>query len=1009
MSTNMYPNYLYSCQMVAHGSEPWNRKVCLHFIDRDGIQRSFFLVDHDPFVLLRFVNTDIDNVEVAEESLQHILSSHNTKGSSDLQSILDRITSETQTPVVGFSNNRSDILFKVHLKEIYNRGKLTRAIDAHNETEHANDHVIVLHRRVNDIMSLLHETGWRLHTWYNLDISQTTSSGFIGNLFRQRLEMLPSFGGTVHLPILYFRISARSSTATRNNIFQPDHSISDDCVEVIQTTLRYMDEPSQHVEHAFMLGKDGVNNNTAPNTTYYKSEHTLLTAFTAWLQTYRPCIIVHMSEPFDQWSYVHFRMLRYGVKDTLSMFSNYKCAENTHMQSGEFRDLTCPGREIVDLLHVLQKFMITPNLDGYTIEDVVAHPSLLRRGSTSAEDTTMTVVFDTYQNIDTTFQPLHIKQEHTFRECHILRRLESDNSFVVNNIALSHSCDLSLGHIISRGQQTRVFSCFMREYCKQRLYLNHTILEQNYLTVKRHRADSSFPDKPWIKNPPLDSLTTKNALVVPAQKKPSVVAKVSVKKDPLQQLLMDNMRKHTTNPTANKKVVKKKRYGGGFVICPVPGFYHEARHSVVTLDFASLYPSIMCGYRICYMRVCYDSKWLTDPRATKEYIPLDDTTCCVMISHYDNVPVRSITDTLVWDVMKNRKQIRTRMKTVEDAFVKKSLDAQQLCCKVLQNAFYGACGSDTFAIPCTAIAASVCVIGQWMNKTVRHTALQRGCICVYGDTDSVMVQFPTDASLTTDDDILASIYTQAAALERDTTACFPSPNAVEFETMKRPFLMTDRKKTYAAFEYAPTDQGWKQTPSILVKGFTIKKRDRCSFVQLIGIELVRRLLTFEYTEDQLLYWFMETVNTTFLSSPNSEKALQPFIISCRLNDLYKQENVIGPWIASKYEEVSGMRPLPGKRLKYVIAMFSDGRKHYQSAVVPSVFVRDGMKLDVAYYLNKQLMLAIKQVLNRHVELYTKLQTRIDHKIQLEQNKQHGIRSVISFFTSTNNKRKFEER
>ena len=132
------------------------------------------------------------------------------------------------------------------------------------------------------------------------------------------------------------------------------------------------------------------------------------------------------------------------------------------------------------------------------------------------------------------------------------------------------------------------------------------------------------------------------------------------------------------------------------------------------------------------MRICYNRKWLDDPRATKQYIPLDDTTCVVLISHYDNIPVQTITDKLVSSVMKNRKEVRTKMKSVSDPFILQSLDAQQLCCKVLQNAFYGACGSDTFAIPCTAVAASVCVIGQWMNKTVRYTALLNGCICVYG-------------------------------------------------------------------------------------------------------------------------------------------------------------------------------------------------------------------------------------------------------------------------------------
>jgi len=1007
----MSPNYLYSCQLLAHKNEPWNRNICLHFVDCEGVQRSYVLADHDPFILLRFTNEDISDINTAEEYIQQILKPHNVElydkpnksGSYTKNGLANEISQIRQTPVVGFSNSRKDILFKIHLKRICDRGKLTKLLDNHNE--HSDEPVIVLHRRVNDIMSLFHETGWKLHSWYNLSIPPSalcTEHNDTGSLYRDNIEILPDYSAPVFLPILFVRISAHSSTATRTNIFRPDHTIEDDCVNVIHATIRHMNKDQHHIKHTFLLDKIPQRDDNNDVSTY-DTEMNMFKSFTQWLFKHRPGIVVHMSDPYDHLSYLHFRMKRYNMMEsTLSMFPDYICCENQHMQTGEFRDLTCPGRECVDILHVLQKFMITPNLDGYTIEDAVAHPSLIRRETSNDPYTSKLLdMIKSYQNIDTTFQSIRDKSHHVFLECHILMRLETDNSFVVNNIALSKSCDLSLGHIISRGQQTRVFSCFMREYSKQGLYLNHDVLEDNYVTIKMERKNSSFPDHPWLQNPPIESLTTSTK---PTQQ--TTLTDNNKNKTPntnmnALQYLMNNVKQQQTK---TKQKTKKKRYGGGFVIDPVPGFYHKARHSVVTLDFASLYPSIMCGYKICYMRVCYDKKWLHDPRAKKEYIPLDDHTCCVMISHYDGKPVQSITDILVWDVMKNRKKIRAQMKMVKDDFVRKSLDAQQLCCKVLQNAFYGACGSDTFAIPCTAIAASVCVIGQWMNKTVRYTALQEGCICVYGDTDSVMVQFPTDGSLTNDNDILESIYKQAKALEKKTTACFPKPNAVEFETMKRPFLMTDKKKTYAAYEYPPTDKGYTSTPAILIKGFAIKKRDRCTFVQKLGLELVFRLLSFQHTENELKSWFLNSTHKAYTSRPLTEQELQPFVISCRLNDVYKQENVIGPWLASKYEEESGTRPLPGKRLKYVIAMFYDGRKHYQSAVTPTAFLQNQMTLNTEYYLNKQLMLSIKQVLNRHVALYTSIQTQITKTIQLEKNKQQGIKSVLSFL-SVNKKRK----
>jgi DNA polymerase elongation subunit (family B) len=397
----------------------------------------------------------------------------------------------------------------------------------------------------------------------------------------------------------------------------------------------------------------------------------------------------------------------------------------------------------------------------------------------------------------------------------------------------------------------------------------------------------------------------------------------------------------------------------------------------------------MCGYNICFMRVCYDQKWIEDERATKQYIPLDDETCCVFISHYDGVPVQSITDVLVRDVMTNRTRTRAKMKTVTDPFQYQSLDAQQLCCKVLQNAVYGACGSETFPIMCTALAASVCTIGQWMNKTVRNLAMERGCICVYGDTDSVMVQFATDPALVTREAILADIYRQARVLEHDATALFPTPNAVEFEALKLPFLMTDRKKTYAAYEFPPGPQGWQRTPTLLIKGFAVKKRDRCPMVQTIGLELVRRLLAREVAD--IVPWFRDQIR--FPSRPRTLAALGPFVISCRLNEVYKQSNVIGPVLADQYEAECGVRPEPGNRLKYVVVYFEDGRKHYQSTMTPEAFLQSTRHLDVAYYLQKQLMLSLQQVLNQHPQVNADLQQCIRAQVTHQHHARRGIQTL----------------
>jgi DNA polymerase elongation subunit (family B) len=575
------------------------------------------------------------------------------------------------------------------------------------------------------------------------------------------------------------------------------------------------------------------------------------------------------------------------------------------------------------------------------------------------------------------------RQDFVRKELDVMVALQVDNGFVINNLALSSSCDLSLFQIISRGQQTRAFACFARAYHNQKIYINHEQFENPYLLIKKQRSESSFPDPLWIPNPSLESLRAGTIGPTVSPPPPAKKRRVSV-------LSLLGKTKPTTVPKS------EKRYGGGFVIDPDPGFYHRPEHAVVTLDFSSLYPSIMKGYRTCFMAVCYDEQWLHDPRATKVYVPLDDQTCCVLISSYDGVPSISITDRIVDDVMQNRKRVREEMKRTTDPFLRQSLDAQQLCCKILQNAFYGACGSETFGIPCTALAASVCVIGQWMNKTVRHRAMILGGRCVYGDTDSVMIQFPTDPSIIDRKSILNDICRQARDLERTTTELFPPPNAVEFEPLKLPHYQTTKKKLYGGREYPPDCVDWtEQQSSLLIKGFAFKKRDRCTFVYRLGYELMCRVFSNTHTDAALHTWFMEEVVRTFHPIP-TDSQLSDFIITCQLNTEYKQENVLALHLATQYEKETGTRPRPGRRLRYIIGSFGyETRKHFQCAVTPATFLRNSQRLDASYYLEKQLLLPIKQALDLKPKLFQHIQRSISALVV-----RHTVQSKPLTFTSS---------
>lgn len=908
--------YLFACSVQPISQAHWQRTIILFFVDADGQRRSYAVSDYWPSLLVQPMNPDF-----TEEDIEQLLQAENQHNMADIE-----IREVIRTPLVGFTNHRQDRLFKIRYRWLSQKYLLRETI-----TRASDGHLLLLHENIPDDVQFLHEQGWRLQRWYRhtktpvITTPRFVDQGICATISINGLHILPESPMIPPIAFAFVRLYAHSSTATRTNIFNPDHNIPQD--RILAVSLR--------------LYQLGVNSPGHQTNITHTDEREVLRQTSRWFRQHSPCFLLHMSDPFDQIAYLHFRARHHGITHTglsATLFTDSRV--NTNRRDDTFRDLTLNGREAVDLVALLQKYMISPPLDGYTLADVIAHPKLIRDRARIRYEPDALILL----------KPDTERESYMQNELDVMVALQNDNNLLINNLPLSSACDASLFTIISRGQQCRAFRCFARWYHDQNIYINHPQFLQTPLVVRRPRQESSFPDPPWLDNPP--PFRPKTGPTLPTKKRSSSVMGL---------LGRDTASK---KPTTTQPAITEKRYGGGFVVAPDAGVYRLAQEATATLDFASLYPSIIRGYKICYMRVVYDAAWLDDPLAEKQYIPIDNESCYVFIVSYNGRAVQTITDHIIADVMSNRQRIKGLIKTVTDPFQKQTLQAMELCCKVLQNGCYGAMGSETFALPCMAVAATVCAIGQWMNKTVRYTAMTRGCRCVYGDTDSVMLQFPTTPGLD-DDAVMAEVYRQARALEHDTTSLFPPPNAVEFESIKRPFIMTSKKKTYAALEYPPGENGWRQTPQKVVKGFMFKKRDYCEWVGRTGTMLVDQLL--HHPSVDLVQWVTSVLKRLLSHTrrPTTTDELQPFVISCRLAGEYKVTHTIALELAKRYEQEFGIRPPVNTRLRYVVVEQKNTALMFRT-VPPITFLQTPhLQLDMAYYLEKQLAPPLIQLLDNY--------------------------------------------
>ena len=144
-------------------------------------------------------------------------------------------------------------------------------------------------------------------------------------------------------------------------------------------------------------------------------------------------------------------------------------------------------------------------------------------------------------------------------------------------------------------------------------------------------------------------------------------------------------------------VQEKFAYDGAFVIPPDRGFYQRP---IATLDFESLYPSIMRAHNLCYSTVRFrkESASLVIPNQSNSDVALD----AKLVAEVDTerTPAghefvrattrRGVLPDILTGLLAARKKVKNEMKTIDDPSVYKQRDCLQLALKVF---FFDFCAS----------------------------------------------------------------------------------------------------------------------------------------------------------------------------------------------------------------------------------------------------------------------------------------------------------------------------
>ncbi|KAL0091377.1 DNA polymerase family B-domain-containing protein [Phycomyces blakesleeanus] len=380
-------------------------------------------------------------------------------------------------------------------------------------------------------------------------------------------------------------------------------------------------------------------------------------------------------------------------------------------------------------------------------------------------------------------------------------------------------------------------------------------------------------------------------------------------------------------------------YEGATVIEPEKGYYDVP---IATLDFTSLYPSIMQAHNLCYTTL------LSVATVRKfglvkdvDYIVTPNNDLFVKASRRSGLLPEILTDLLA-----ARKRAKTDLKKETDPFKRAVLDGRQLALKISANSVYGFTGATVGKLPCLQISSSVTAYGRDMIHKTKETVEDVFCVkngykhdarVIYGDTDSVMIKFGCDNLKEAMD-----LGQKAAKL---VTMEFERPINLDFEKVYFPYLLISKKR-YAGLYWTNPDKYDK----LDAKGIETVRRDNCRLVSSVIQKSLDKMLI-----ERDVQGAQEFVKHTIADLLQNRIDLSQLVITKALSKTDYANKQAHSELAKRMKiRDPGSAPGLGDRVAYVMTKGTKKTPAYERSEDPLYVLENNIPVDTKYYLENQL-------------------------------------------------------
>lgn len=414
-------------------------------------------------------------------------------------------------------------------------------------------------------------------------------------------------------------------------------------------------------------------------------------------------------------------------------------------------------------------------------------------------------------------------------------------------------------------------------------------------------------------------------------------------------------------------------FQGATVINPISGIYHY----IPSHDFASLYPSIMIAFNICYTTLLIDGVHDHIPDSQCNVLEWEDHIGC---EHAEKRKTKINADRVVCgkkfryrfikkeifegliprilnELLSSRKATRAELKKYTDDTGKPSRDEYKLICNILdkrQNSYKITCNStygflgvgQNGMLPLMEGAAGVTAMGrkligiaiQYVHSNYPKSKL------IYGDTDSCFHDFQSKSS--------KECFEIGRKISTEVSAKFPQPVKLEFEKVLK-VLLIFTKKRYAGIICDEDDH----EKGLFFKGIAVAKRNGAPYLRKVYKQVLDKVLH-NSPKDEVTYLLCDNILKMFTRQIPVEKLTMIVKVGKSKDDRLAQVHLVN------MEHDRGVPVQQGERLEYIFVQ-TDIKGNQKFHVESLRYFKENIgekKLDYIYYFERQFLKPLAEIM-----------------------------------------------